>query len=596
MSSEKPHCSPEDIALKSFFLGPQAENASWVQSLVEHVFRRWFDWRQSLYTSDGKAITSVDQQSALFQEHIKLFQNEVDELLERFQQEVPSFSPRYVGHMVSEVSLPALVGHILTLLYNPNNISSEVSRVGLRIERDAIGALISMLGCKHPDTCGHFTSGGTLANIEGGLRARARVARWLAVGAAARSRSLWEGTIFESAHMGWETHDRLRAALGDNQDWIGTFNTITGNPFDAAARLSSVFGTTYRGPVVLAPGNKHYSWNKMTEVLGLGSDSFREVETDEQGKVDPTCLQEALEQARREERPVLMVISVAGTTELGEVDPIDQVQDIIDTWHQAHHSDIWHHIDGAYGGFFCTLMHDQDDDILRAPVRKALRAVRRAHSVTIDPHKLGFVPYASGAFLCRSYREYDYTRIHAPYIDFHEGEDPGLSTLEGSRSAAGATSTWLTSRVIGFDRKGYGRILARSVLSARHLAHGLMAAHPMIRVNEAGDTNIVTFCLAHEGELVSATNARTMAFYQRFAPGENREFFVSRTTLGMQNYRRLLHAYTSEWGAVWDTDELVLVRMVLSNPFLETKETSVRYIPEFIDLLVAGLQKSPSKT
>src|SRR5690554_4763622 len=139
-------CSPEDIALKSYFLGPQAENAPWIDEMVSHIFKQWFDWRRSMYESDGRAISEADQNSELFRQHIKEFKSEIDELLMRFNSEVPSYSPRYIGHMISEVSMPALMGHILTLLYNPNNISGEVSRVGLEIEQNAIGALISMVG------------------------------------------------------------------------------------------------------------------------------------------------------------------------------------------------------------------------------------------------------------------------------------------------------------------------------------------------------------------------------------------------------------------------------------------------------------------
>lgn len=45
--------------------------------------------------------------------------------------------------MFSEISMPALLGHIITLLHNPNNISSEPSTVGTEIEKDAIHFLVN---------------------------------------------------------------------------------------------------------------------------------------------------------------------------------------------------------------------------------------------------------------------------------------------------------------------------------------------------------------------------------------------------------------------------------------------------------------------
>lgn len=592
-------CKPEEIALKSFFMGPSAENASWVEELIVYIFREWTSWRKSMYKEDGSAITATDQQSPMFQEHISLFRHEIDELLQRFNTEVPSFSPRYIGHMLTESSLPALLGHILTLLYNPNNISGEVSRVGLEIEKNAIGALLSMMGFNTDRGCGHFTSGGTVANIEGALRARARTYRWIAVGAAARKQGLYAGSLFESAHMGWEKHDELQTNLastdgpastgtsgnpGNNhaESVIEEYHMLSSNPFEVADKLKSLFDEPYHGPVMLVPGNKHYSWNKAAEVLGLGKEAFWEAETDEAGRMDTVRLARLIDRARDLSRPIMLVASVAGTTELGEVDPIDTIQEILDTRRIESGIDIWHHVDAAYGGFFCTLMHDKTDHVLEYSVMQALRSICRANSATIDPHKLGFVPYASGAFLCRDRREYVHSMIDAPYIDFKSGGDAGLNTLEGSRSAAGAVSTWLTSRVIGFDRLGYGRILERTVFAAREVAHGLMNAHPLIRVNQAGDTNIVTFCVAHPGERITETNRRAFEIFKRYTAGGDERYFVSKTTLGLGSNRRLLEPFAAGWQALWDADELVLIRLVLLNPLLGTKETNISYIEEFI--------------
>ena len=60
-----------------------------------------------------------------------------------------------------------------------------------------------------------------------------------------------------------------------------------------------------------------------------------------------------------------------------------------------------------------------------------------ANSITVDPHKLGYVPYASGAFLAASPREYYVTPFDAPYLRFKQKEYSGTQTLEGSRAAGG---------------------------------------------------------------------------------------------------------------------------------------------------------------
>lgn len=47
---------------------------------------------------------------------------------------VPFHSPRYLGHMVSDLALPGLVAQMLTLPYNPNNVSEDAAPVTIDLE------------------------------------------------------------------------------------------------------------------------------------------------------------------------------------------------------------------------------------------------------------------------------------------------------------------------------------------------------------------------------------------------------------------------------------------------------------------------------
>ena len=91
-------------------------------------------------------------------------------------------------------------------------------------------------------------------------------------------------------------------------------------------------------------------------------------------------------------RPII-VVSVAGTTELGKADPIAGINSLLAENEREYRYRPWHHVDAAYGGFFCTLL---DSPELKPEVSSALRAIRDADSITLDPHKLGYVPYSSG--------------------------------------------------------------------------------------------------------------------------------------------------------------------------------------------------------
>ena len=74
--------------------------------------------------------------------------------------------------MVSEISLPALLGHFAVLLHNPNILMRATATSSSVIEDEAIAMLAAMLGFDPSKARGHFTSGGTVANFEGVWRAR----------------------------------------------------------------------------------------------------------------------------------------------------------------------------------------------------------------------------------------------------------------------------------------------------------------------------------------------------------------------------------------------------------------------------------------
>lgn len=577
-SDDAGRCDPDDVALKSFFLGPQSENADWFEEVLRGVITSYVSWRRRKYPSDGAAISEADQRVPEFRRRRAELVTEVHRLMQRFEEEVPKFSPRYIGHMFSETSMPAMIGHVITLLHNPNNVSGESSRVGVRIEEEAIEALAEMLGFDAGQARGHFTSGGTVANFEAMIRARRRMERWLAAGAAAKESESSGLGLFEAAHMGWSRYDELRLKLDDDVD---RFEPLASNPFEAAHRLASVFDVAYRGPVILVPAHKHYSWVKGAELLGLGKEAFWPVDLDERGGLCVDHLRQRIDEARADQRPVMMVVSVAGTTELGAFDPVDEVQNLLDDLRRRQNLHVYHHVDAAYGGFFAAdVCGSNPGCALEGQVCRALAAIHRANSVTLDPHKLGYVPYSSGAFISARSREYFANSVDAPYIDFEAGTDRGPQTLEGSRSAAGAVATWLTARTIGLDADGYGRILQRTVEARTRIEEELLNSEAPVRIAPA-TSNILTFCVADDEEALSTVNARTEKLYEAFSPRQKSPFFVSRTTLRFAEYGAMLNPFVEDWEGDVDTDELKLLRLCVMNPFIDSRETDVDFPAAF---------------
>ncbi len=594
-SPVKSKCDPKEVALKSFFLGPQAENAPWALKLLNSVFARWTKWRKGLFPSDGCAISSSDQSSHSFIERKEIFEKVTMELLTRLEGEVPKFSPRYIGHMFSEISLPALFGHVVTLLHNPNNISGESSRVGTQLENEAIEFLLSMVGFQKQSGAGHFTSGGTIANLEALIRAQSRMALWLATQAVLKETGRMDSfdpTL--SAHSGWDQYDVSMSKTGAasiSQNEILKWKMGIANPRDLSDRLEILSGgQEFRGPVLLVPENKHYSWKKGCRMLGLGSEALWPIQLDSHGRLSIEHLKKLIDLAIVKGRPILLVVSVVGTTELGGIDPVDKVQDVLDHWKKESGIHIWHHVDAAFGGYFRTVDLNSSET-LSLQSKEALQAMARVDSVTLDPHKLGYVPYASGAFLTREKRDYYFSTFDdAPYIDFDGAKDRGPYTIEGSRSAAGAIATWMTARTMGLDANGYGLLLERTARISKELGLRLFQEKLPIQIAPGCDTNILCFTCARLGEQISKSNERTLRVFDQFSPKRREStFIVSKTSLTWKSYSAYLDQWTHSWIAKRDADELIMIRMTMMNPFFSSREMTVDYTDEFINALKAIL-------
>lgn len=573
----------KENGLKAYFLGPQSANQFWVEKEIHSVFSHWFKWRKSLYPEDGSPITKNDQSSHWFKDSVEKLSSAVDELSGLYREETPKFTPRYIGHMVAEITLPALFGHIVNLLHNPNLASQEVSKIGGRLEKEAITAINSMIGFDTSKASGHFTSGGTIANFEAIWRARYRLDHWISLSAFLSLEKKQKIDVFTGAHLGWEKYEDILKSYNISEGDHQKYSYVAQNPWQISRAYEDAFGHAFDGPVILVPGNKHYSWQKGASIFGFGEKSFWGVELDHQGKLCINDLRIKIEAAKLAKRPILMVVSVSGTTELGDIDPVEKVQDLLEEYKEKEGLHIWHHVDAAYGGFFLSLLGDKKREaIFKQEVLNSLRGLKRAESVTMDPHKLGYVPYACGAIVLKDHYAARVSSFKAPYLLQSPNTNTWSSTFEGSRSASGAAATWMTHKVIGLNPSGLGAIIHKGILAKNQLRSQLENIKDCYVV-EPSDTNVLCFLFAKSGELYSETNKRTLDIFEKVKNGT--EFAISKTHLGVSEYALLIQRFGNKWDGVKNTEDLCLLRVVLMNPFVISENSNINYLEEFVSYL-----------
>lgn len=566
------------------FPGVNGDNIAWAEELIRRALEAWRQDRKVINTG-GERRQEQKSENHHQDSHLRLEMERVlVELQSRFKQEVPTHRPQYIAHMKSDVSLPALLGWIIALLYNSNITSSEVSAAGAGIEREAIDSLARMIGFDSGTARGHFTSGGTVANFEALWRARYRLDHWLALALYVSEKTGETLDPFTACHMGWERYEELRSAHPCSDNVLRACSTVAGNAPSVHARIQAAIGQPWKGPVILVPGNHHYSWQKAANLLGLGEEAFRLLALDERGRTSTDAVKQAILTARRDGRPVMMVVGVAGSTEGGQVDPLDRVYNLLDDFREQDGLDIWRHVDAAYGGFLCTLLERDDHNLLCKEVKDSLRAISRAHSVTIDPHKLGYTPYACGAFLARNSESYACSRFQAPYLEqLDMVESSWTSTLEGSRPATGAAAVWMTDRSMGLGADGLGAVLASTVRARRLFECRILSKFPDVRIIQNADTNITLLHVARSGEHLSSSNQATRAIYEHLTSQSS--IVVSKTILGPE-YQLLIQEQVNQYDGIADDEWLFAIRCVFMNPYvsLETEGHALA------DLFLAELQ------
>src|SRR5438093_2610286 len=144
-------------------------------------------------------------------------------------------------------------------------------------------------------------------------------------------------------------------------------------------------GADIRPGVLYASDQAHHSVLKAAKLAGIMPDRVRPIESDDRFRLRMDRLQEAIAADRRAGLAPFAVVSSAGTTNTGAVDPLDAIADL------CAREGLWHHVDGAYGAFF----------YLCDELRGVLKGLPRADSLTLDPHKGMFLPYGTGALIVR---------------------------------------------------------------------------------------------------------------------------------------------------------------------------------------------------
>jgi aromatic-L-amino-acid/L-tryptophan decarboxylase len=292
-------------------------------------------------------------------------------------------------------------------------------------------------------------------------------------------------------------------ALDWLRDWMGFPRTARGlfTTGGSMATFNAVLcareqylGAEIRPGVLYTSDQVHHCVNKSAKLAGIMPDRVRSIPTDARFRMRVDALREAIAADRAAGLSPFMVVSNAGTTNTGAVDPLNEIADL------CAELDLWHHVDGAYGAFF----------MLCDETRVVLRGLERADSLTLDPHKGMFLPYGTGALLVRDGARlraaHEATAGYLPEMpsadDFY---DPSQHGPDLSRGFPGLR-IWLTIKMYGSD--AYRAAIAEKRALALNAVER-MAAIPHVVIDAPPELSLFPFHVTWPGATPADEDAAT---------------------------------------------------------------------------------------
>jgi len=436
---------------------------------------------------------------------------------------VNTYSPTFIGHMTSALPYFHLTLAKLLVGLNQNLVKIETSKAFTPLERQTLGMMHNLIyqqddkfyedylhSADH--SLGSFCSGGTVANI---------TALWVA-----------RNQLFSAD---------------------GKFPGVAKAGLAAAYRH---YG--YDNIGVMSSNRGHYSLSKTVDVLGIGRNNMLTVHSPTQ-KLDPHQALRLGKAYQESGNKLLAIVGVAGTTETGHVDPLDELADV------AKELDCWFHVDAAWGG--ATLFSER--------YRGKLAGIEHADSVTIDAHKQMYVPMGAGMALFKDPKHSNAVRHHAQYILREGSKDLGATTLEGSRNGM-ALMVYSSLHILG--RRGYELLINKSIELALEFA-AMINAHPDFELTTQPTLSLLTYRLRPQTlsglenmPVSDITNINkkldSLTVSVQKQQREAGKSFVSRTRIEIEKY---------------NGEVITVFRVVLANP-LTTKEHLSDILEEQIEI------------
>ncbi|MEW5802037.1 MAG: pyridoxal-dependent decarboxylase [bacterium] len=422
--------------LKTFFPGPTSNPI--MDGYFVHTVSHFLDRVDSL--KSAAPILGIEQKKRYengggFPERMSSVEEMTEMLADYCQGMIVWAHPNCQAQVIAPPTVPSIMAFVAGAIYNPNILSDEYSARFAEAELEAIAMLCGLVGYDPQKAGGNFTFGGT-------------------------------GTILYGCKLGLE-------------------KLFSGRLMNDGLR---------EDVKIVTSASSHYTRLNAAGWLGMGTRNVVPIPATRNNEMSLIDLERYLRRALEGGEKIAAIIATMGTTDAFGIDDLSAIVHLRDQLAEEYNLEHPPHIHAdSVIGWAWIVFRDYDFEAnplgfhartlrsLRDSV-ELVRALSMADSLGIDFHKTGYAPFISSVFLVKDRNDLKLLSREPeqmPYLYRYGRYNPGIYTLECSRSGASALAALVNIRLLG--KEGY-RVIIGHVVEMSEMLRERLEAYPFVQI------------------------------------------------------------------------------------------------------------------
>ena len=193
---------------------------------------------------------------------------------------------------------------------------------------------------------------------------------------------------------------------------------------------------------IIIPKSAHFSFQKIASLMDM---KLINVPLNDKYYMDISKLKDKISEK------TAAVLGIAGSTELGTIDPIPEINEI------CLDENIFFHVDAAFGGFVIPFLNESCYDVPDFDFK-----LKGVSTISIDAHKMGYSAIPIGILVSRNKKWLEKISVESHCIS-----SKSQAGILGTRSGGPVAAAYAVTRFLGKD--GYKKLVENCMKTTKYI-------------------------------------------------------------------------------------------------------------------------------